>query len=154
MISGIASSIAVIVAVANISAQETRHRADAEKKADEEASSLYAWVEPKMRLVPGAEPETVWTLQFENQTKVPTFDWTVQLVGDLADTDPSRVFTSDVAGPVIPGRSEMRIDTLPAQQLPNHLLGARVVLDFKDVRGRNWRRNTRGELQTLATDIE
>ena len=135
IVSGLASAIAVTVAVGNLAAEQKRNREELARTRSNEITQVYAWLEPRS----ASDGGSVWMLNFENATRVPTYEWSVELKGDTSLT-----FDSSDYGPIRPGASTLKLrveDEIDRTSEP------RVSLQFVDADGVNWLRSPAGALQ-------
>ena len=98
VIAAIAASIAVVVAVGAMLSEKGRYLEDLERLRRKELTQVYAWLDPRR----GDVGQRVWLLSFENGTKVPVYDWTVELGKPV-----NLIVSSATHGPIRPGSSSL-----------------------------------------------
>src|ERR1022692_3352015 len=132
MIGGVASALAVIVAVSSIAAEQRRATEEKTAARIQELTRIYCWLEWGV----GSDRKHAWVLKFQNENRVPVFKWQVQIDGVV-----SVYFESSHYGPIRPDSSEILVNELagvaPDQQ-PS------IVFDFIDPSGACWRRPAEG----------
>jgi hypothetical protein len=133
MTGSLASSAAVIVAVAGLTSTRRRYEQDARASRVEQQTRVYSWLEPRLRQ---NNDKRVWILRFENQTQVPIYEWKIL----LSDNSDATLSSSDL-GPIRPGSSDLEISSLRAVRPGKE---PKLTLEFVDVEGTRWRRMPNG----------
>jgi hypothetical protein len=139
MTGSLASATAVIVAVTSLTAERRRYQDETRNQRIEQQTRVYAWLEPRLR---ESTSTRVWILRFENQTRVPIYDWTVRMHGSS-----DAVLSSDELGPIRPGASDLELSSLAMRASGQE---PRVTLEFTDVEGTRWQRAYNGTCIEIA----
>lgn len=137
MVSGVASAVAVTVAVRSFAAQDDRYRADKADEKEKEMTSVYAWIESRRALGDG-DPKKHWYVGLDNQTRAPIYEWAVHVAA--SSESPERCISCTNAGTIRPGVSTLFVKDAESA---NYSL-ARVSVRFKSFDGRFWLRDEGG----------
>ncbi|MEV8634889.1 hypothetical protein AB0395_24860 [Streptosporangium sp. NPDC051023] len=132
LVSGVASAVAVIVAVGTFASGQRRLEQEREAVRVAELTRVYCWLEP--RLDHGSR--RVWVLHFENHTSMPIFSWRV-----VIESEPAVVLSGEKQGPVRPGATDLRVQALEGRGEETQ---PSLAFEFHDANGGKWRRSAHG----------
>lgn len=140
MTGGIASALAVIVAVGTVANEQRRAAEERRAARVQELTSVYCWLEWGVM----DDGTHTWVLKFQNETRVPVLRWVVHMTPTRGPSE--LVFSSSTYGPIRPSSSEILVDELsgmaPELQPP-------LDFDFMDPSGAYWRRSADATLTSL-----
>jgi hypothetical protein len=138
-ISGTATFLGVMIAVASLLWQYLKSRRDVQQKAIEEQTAVYIWLNSQLLKddITDAVVGRHWDLEIQNLTRAPIYVWWAEASGELL---------VDSKRPILPNQNTFnvpRLDNCEPDEIPE------PVIYFVSREGKYWKRTATGNLSAV-----